>query len=74
MKLARSSEDLIEQAGGSDRLVCMVGNRNSAILVSIDQWRSIEETIGLLSLPGMRDSIKREMGLTRDSSAERLGW
>lgn len=67
-------EDLIEQVGGSDRPVCIVGNRNSAILVSIDHWRSMEETLCLLSLPGMRDSIKREMGLPRDSSAERLDW
>ena len=32
--------------------------RHPAVLVSADDWRSIQETLYLLSVPGMRESIR----------------
>ena len=31
------------------------------VLVSADDWRSIQETLYLLSIPGMRESIRKGM-------------
>jgi antitoxin YefM len=33
------------------------GKRGSAVLVSESDWRAIQETLHLLSIPGMRESI-----------------
>ena len=37
--------------------VQITGRRGNAVLVSEDDWRSIQETLHLLSIPGMRESI-----------------
>ena len=41
--------------------VLITGKNGNAILISEDDWRSVEETLYLLSIPGMRDSIRRGM-------------
>ncbi len=37
--------------------ILITGKKGNAILVSEDDWRAVEETLYLLSIPGMRDSI-----------------
>lgn len=41
--------------------VLITGKKGNAVLVSEDDWRSIEETMYLLSIPGMRESIQEGM-------------
>jgi prevent-host-death family protein len=41
--------------------ILITGKKGNAVLVSEDDWRAIEETLYLLSIPGMRDSIRRGM-------------
>lgn len=49
---------LIDQASESHQPILISGKRHSAVLVSADDWQSIQETLYLLSVPGMRESIK----------------
>ncbi|MCX5882655.1 MAG: type II toxin-antitoxin system Phd/YefM family antitoxin, partial [Deltaproteobacteria bacterium] len=35
----------------------ITGKRNNAVLISAEDWASIQETMYLLSVPGMRESI-----------------
>jgi len=35
----------------------IAGEKHSAVLISEETWRSIEETIYLTSIPGMKESI-----------------
>ena len=49
---------LLYQVADSHIPVRIVGKRNTAVLVSAEDWRAIEETLHLASLPGMRESIK----------------
>jgi len=44
------------------------------VLVSEDDWKAIQETLFLLSVPGMRESIKAGMAEPLDESARKLDW
>ncbi len=48
---------LMEQTEASHEPVQIMGPTANAVLVSAEDWRSIEETLYLLSVPGMRESI-----------------
>lgn len=48
-----------------------MSKRNNAVLVSEDDWKAIQETLYLLSIPGMRQSIREGMETPVDGCAER---
>lgn len=50
---------LIDEATSSHEPIVIKGKRNSAVLVSEDDWRAIQETLYLLNIPGMRESIRK---------------
>ena len=52
---------LIEHLQGGQDPVLITGKRGNAVLVSEEDWRSVEETLFLLSVPGMRKSIRSGM-------------
>ena len=65
---------LIDEAAQSHQPVLISGKRSNAVLVSADDWQAIQETLFLLSVPGMRESIKEGMAEPLDQSATELGW
>ncbi|MCJ7664923.1 MAG: type II toxin-antitoxin system Phd/YefM family antitoxin [Desulfobacterales bacterium] len=52
----------------------MVGKRNSAVLVSEEDWRAIQETLYLTSIPGMRESIQEGLKTPVEECDEKLPW
>ena len=52
---------LIDQAAESHKPIVISGKRASAVLVSEEDWNAIQETLYLLAVPGMRESIKDAM-------------
>ena len=52
----------------------ITGKRANAVLVSEEDWRSIQETLFLLSVPGMRDSIREGMAESLGQSSNSPGW
>lgn len=48
---------LIDQVAEEHEEVMITTKRNNAVLVSEEDWRSIQETLYLSSIPGMVDSI-----------------
>ena len=50
------------------------GKRSDAVLVSAEDWSAIQETLYLLAVPGMRESIKAGMAEPLAQSATGLGW
>ena len=48
---------LIDQTAAHHEPVLITGKRNNAVLLSEEDWRSVQETMYLLSIPGMRESI-----------------
>jgi prevent-host-death family protein len=65
---------LIDQAAASHEAVMITGKRNNAVLVSEEDWRSIEETLYLLSIPGMRESIIEGMNIPLSECEKKLKW
>ena len=65
---------LIDQAAESHQPIHIAGKRSSAVLVSAEDWQAIQETLFLLSVPGMRESIKQGMAEPLAESAKELDW
>ncbi|HTZ39496.1 MAG TPA: type II toxin-antitoxin system Phd/YefM family antitoxin [Syntrophales bacterium] len=53
---------LIDQAASSHEPILIMGKRGNAVLVSEEDWRAIQETLYLPSIPGMRESIRKGRG------------
>ena len=54
--------------------VVITGKRGNAVLLAEDDWNAINETLHLLSVPGMRESILEGMQESIDSPATELNW
>jgi antitoxin YefM len=65
---------LIDQAASSHEPIVITGKRANAILISEDDWRAIQETLYLLSVPGMRESIREGLETPVEECAEDLDW
>ena len=52
---------LIDETAESHQPIVIMGKRNKAVLVSEEDWSAIQETLYLLSVPGMRESIREGM-------------
>ena len=66
--------NLVDEVKESHDPVQIVGKRNSAYLVSEEDWRAIQETLYLMSIPGMRESIKEGLLIHIDECNEDLKW
>jgi len=65
---------LIDQASESHQPILIAGKRSSAVLVSAEDWQAIQETLYLLAVPGMRESIKKGTAEPLAKSAKTPGW
>ena len=65
---------LIDQISVSHEPVLITGKRGNAVLISEDDWRSIQETIYLLNIPGMRESIRDGLATTLEECSQELDW
>lgn len=65
---------LLDQTAQSHEPIQITGKRSNAVLVSEEDWRSIQETLCLLSIPGMRDSIRQGMAEPLGKSSTKPGW
>lgn len=65
---------LIDEAAASHQPVLITGKRNNAVLVSEEDWLVLQETLYLLSIPGMRESIKEGMNTPIEECDRELDW
>lgn len=65
---------LIDEAADSHEPIVIKGKRGSAVLISEDDWRAVQETIYLLNVPGMRDSIRDGLATPIEECNEDPGW
>lgn len=65
---------LIDQAAESHQPIHIEGKRASAVLLAAEDWQAIQETLYLLSVPGMRESIKQGMAEPLGKSAKKVVW
>jgi antitoxin YefM len=65
---------LVDEVQESHEPVQITGKRGNAVLVGEDDWRSVQETLYLVSIPGMRDSILEGMATPVDELEREPGW
>lgn len=65
---------LLDEVAVSSEPVQITGKRTHAVLVSEADWRALEETVYLMSIPGMAASIREGMATPLDECVEELDW
>ena len=65
---------LLDRAAASHEPLQIAGRRNSAVLISEEDWRAIQETLHLVSIPGMRESIRRGLKTPAEKCGKTLRW
>ena len=65
---------LLDETAASHEPVQIAGRRSSAVLVSEEDWRAIQETLYLLSISGMRESIRKGLRTPLRRCTKRVRW
>jgi prevent-host-death family protein len=65
---------LLDEVAVTSEPVQITGRRSNAVLVSERDWRALEETVYLTSIPGMAESIREGLATELDDCVEELDW
>ena len=65
---------LIDQTAQTHKPVVISGKRANAVLIAEEDWSAIQETLYLMAVPGMRESIKDAMAEPLAKSKRILKW
>lgn len=65
---------LLDHVSDSHEPVLITGKRGNAVLVGEDDWRALQETLYLVSIPGVRESIIEGMATPLDECVNGCGW
>ena len=65
---------LIDDASVSHEPVVITGKRGNAVLLAESDWNAINETLYLLSVPGMRESVLEGMRENIEDTSTELEW
>ncbi|MFA7232336.1 MAG: type II toxin-antitoxin system Phd/YefM family antitoxin [Victivallaceae bacterium] len=65
---------LVDDVYESHEPIQISGKRHSAVLISEDDWRSIQETLYLVSIPGMRESIIEGLKTPVEKCSKAIKW
>jgi len=65
---------LLDESAAAHEPVLITGPRANAVLVSEEDWNAIQETLHLLSVPGMRESIVEGMAVAIRDCENDPGW
>ena len=66
--------NLIDETSLSHKPITITGKRNNAVLISESDWNAIQETLFLISIPGMSDSIKSGLKTSHSECSDELEW
>ena len=65
---------LIDETAESHEPVLVTGKRGNAVLMGEDDWRAIQETLFLLAIPGMRETIREGLDTPLEETQPEPGW
>jgi antitoxin YefM len=65
---------LLDEAAGTHEPTLITGPRSNAVLIGEEDWNSIQETLHLLSISGMRESIREGLSSPIEECAKEPGW
>ncbi len=67
-------QQLIDSVSQSHQPIVIAGETSNAVLLSESDWASVQETLYLLSVPGMRESIREGLATPIEDCARELQW
>jgi len=65
---------LIDETANTHQPITIKGKRGNAVLVSEEDWNAISETLYLLSIPNMRESIQAGLKESLELCSKELNW
>ena len=65
---------LLDETAQTHEPIQITGKRTNAVLISEEDWWAIQETLYLLSIPGMRESIRKGLKTPVEKCSEKPGW
>lgn len=65
---------LIDEVTASHEPIIISGKRSNAVLISEEDWRAMQETLYLLSIPRMRESIRKGLKTPVKECSKELDW
>lgn len=75
VKIAQQQlQDLIDSVSQSHQPIVIAGQSSNAVLLSEADWASVQETLYLLSVPGMRESIREGLTTSIEECDQELEW
>lgn len=66
--------NLLDEVAASHEPILITGKRNNAVLISEEDWRAINETLYLLGIPGMRESLIEGMNTPIEACDDEVEW
>ena len=66
--------NLIDETANSHQPIVITGKRNNAVLISEEDWNAINETLYLVSIPGVRESIKEGLKSDLSECKKEIDW
>ncbi|MFY9611104.1 MAG: type II toxin-antitoxin system Phd/YefM family antitoxin, partial [Blastocatellia bacterium] len=67
-------QELLVETAASHEPIQIISDASNGILVSEEDWRAIQETLYLLSIPGMRESLREGMATPVEDCSTELDW
>ena len=65
---------LVASVADTHEPVLITGKRTNAVLISEEDWRAVHETLYLLAIPGMRESIRDGMQTPLNECSDEVEW
>lgn len=65
---------LIDETSDSHEPILITGKRGNAVLLAEEDWNAINETLHLLSIAGMRESIREGLATPLDECDREIDW
>ena len=70
----KSLQELLEETAASHEPIQIISDPSNGILISEGDWCAIQETLYLLAIPGMRESIREGMATPVEDCSTELNW
>lgn len=67
-------QELLKETAASHEPIQIISDQSNGILISEEDWRAIQETLYLLSIPGVRESIREGMAAPFEDCSTELNW
>lgn len=65
---------LLDETAAAHAPLLITGARSNAVLIGEEDWNAIQETLYLLSIPGMRESIREGLATPLKETSTEPGW